>query len=145
MKFSKIFGLASIGALVATAAFAANGSWSALYTDKANNTFIYGISTTTSLATPPLPLNFVGSRVAMSVVNVSGTAISSTIWGTIAGPVGTSATVTQNSATILPASNIPAGGSLTVVTTSNLYHDVGMTISNTTGQLINIRAIETRQ
>lgn len=146
MNVRKLFSrvaLAALGVSVSTAAFAANGSWTQIYTDNTNGIYVSAISSTVSLSTPPLPLKFQGSRVHMSVSSVSGTGLLMTPWATLAGPIGSSATVTGVSASLAAASTVTT--SMTQITINNSYHDVGMTVSNTAGQLYIIRAVEFKQ
>lgn len=143
MNLTKIAALALFGALAASAANAAVGAWSSVYTDKTNGIFVNEYSNLVSAGTPPLPLNYPGSRVVMSVSSVSGTAMSVTPWATLGGPIGTSATVTGVSASLLPAASVAS--SATTLTSVNSFHDVGMNVSNTTGQLYKVRVTEIKQ
>lgn len=143
MNLTKIAALALFGALAASAANAAVGTWSPIYTDKTNGIFVSEYSNLVSAGTPPLPLNYPGSRVHLSVSSVSGTAMIVTPWGTLAGPIGVSASVTGVSSSLLPASTVIT--SITTITTNNSYHDVGMSVSNTVGQLYKVRATEIKQ
>lgn len=155
MNFKKLALATTVfAASLVASAHAANGSWTQISFDKVNGFALYGISTTTAnFSTPPLPLNWPGSQVAVSVAPISGTVnVSTSIWGTLGLPIGASATVINNSATIIGVVGVSPGGvvggeggSLTVVTTNNNYHDIGVTTSQTAGPLINIRAFERRQ
>lgn len=133
-------------AVVTSAVNAGNGVWTSVYSDKANNIFVSELRTSVSLSTPPLPLNFPGSRVVGSVSTISGTNDQFGIWGTLAGPIGSSATVAGVSASIIPSSTLSftGGGSLTTITTNNSLHDVGYTISASVAG-VTLRVIEIKQ
>lgn len=145
MNLRNLAALALVGAFVASAANAATGTWTQIYADKTNGIFVNAINTTLdNFATPPLPTNFPGSRIVMSIRPVSGTAVTNTlVWGTLGAPIGISTSVTLNSATIVGPNTVV--DSMTTVTTLNSYHDVGYSFRNTVGQLVNMRAIEIKQ
>lgn len=143
MNIRYLAALALLGALASTSVQAAVGSWSPVYTDKTNGIFISEYSSLVSAGTPPLPTNFAGSRIIMSASSVSGTAMLTSFWGTLAGPIGVTATVTGISSNIVAPVSVTS--SATTLTTNNSFHDVGASVSNTTGQLYKIRAAEFRQ
>lgn len=137
-------------AVVTSAVNAGNGVWTSVYSDKTNNIFVSELRTSVSLSTPPLPLNFPGSRVVGSVSTISGTNDQFGIWGTLSGPIGTTPTtiagVAGVSASIIPSSTLSftGGGSLTTITTNNSLHDVGYTISASVAG-VTVRVIEIKQ
>lgn len=148
MKSFRQLALATV-ALIAPAfgaAHAANGSWTPIYSDPTNGIFVSAISTTVSLSTPPLPTHFPGSRLVGTISTVSGTNNIFSLWGTVAGPIGVSASVSGVSATIIPSSTLSftGGGSLTTITTNNSLHDVGYNISASAAGVV-VRVIEIKQ
>lgn len=147
MNLRKLGLLTVAGSALALSAMAGTNVWTPQYTDKNNGIFVSTLTTTASLSTPPLPLNFVGSRVALTVTSVSGSAETFTPWVTVGGPIGASTSVVNNHAALMAASTITSAtiGSATTVTNNNPYHDVGVDISASANSLVNVRAIEIRQ
>lgn len=144
MRFLKTLALTSALVVVVASASAANGSWTRIYTDNANGIFVSAISATASMTTPPVPLQYPGSRVVQAVQFVSGTGGSVSTYGSV-GPIGgqtQGALNTNTSGTVLPATT---ASSASTITTNNSLSGVGFVISATVNALVNGRVIEIKQ
>lgn len=145
MNYRKIAALALLGAFAASTPHAANNAWTRIYTDNPNGIFVSAISETTSMTTPPLALQYPGSRVVQAVQFVSGTGGTVSTYGSVGAAIGGSTAASlaaATSGTVLPATST---SSASTVTAANSFAGVGFVVSSSANTLVNGRVIEIKQ